>query len=168
MPPVTEGTYRKQVELKLPAEEFEIRGFFAKYNAYSNDQGGEGESFGWFLTLIGAIALIVGVTTLIFGPETIYYDRFAGPNLLQLIQMWPGPITTVGGVCLAFGSKLRFKFVMSPEDYLRENYQLVGADGQALGGQIDVRHIRSDTFQVVSNQPEAPSAPEPQRPKELS
>lgn len=35
--------------------------------------------------------------TLIFGPEIISYDRGVGPSLIQYVQMYPGPITTIGG-----------------------------------------------------------------------
>ncbi|AUI87585.1 hypothetical protein BS333_14305 [Vibrio azureus] len=49
-----------------------------------------------FLVCTSAVIGLVGVITLFLGPDTIYYDRNDGPTLLQLIQIFPGPIASVG------------------------------------------------------------------------
>lgn len=158
----TSGFEKRQITLKRAGEDFQVDGFSAKYKAYCDDQGGEGESFGWFLTLVGAIMLAVGVATLMFGPDTIYYDRFAGPSLLQYIQMWPGPITTVGSLCLVIGAKLRAKFCMKPEDYFLENYQLVSVEGEFISSGVDILYVQRDSFRSVVS-----STPQLEAPKEV-
>lgn len=44
--------------------------------------------------------IIIGGLTLIFGPETISYNIASGPTFIQLIQIYPGPIVSVGGFIL--------------------------------------------------------------------
>lgn len=48
------------------------------------------------LTAIGVAIGVVGVGFIIFGPETIYYNRVSGMTFIQILQAYPGPIASVG------------------------------------------------------------------------
>ncbi|MCQ4319020.1 hypothetical protein [Stutzerimonas stutzeri] len=58
---------------------------------------------GSVVACLGYIILAVGVLTLMFGPETIYYNRLHGMSFLQMIQAYPGPIITVGFLIASLG-----------------------------------------------------------------
>jgi len=58
---------------------------------------------GSMVACFGYVILAVGVLTLMFGPETIYYNRLHGMNFLQMIQAYPGPITTAGFLIATLG-----------------------------------------------------------------
>ncbi|WP_086481710.1 hypothetical protein [Oceanospirillum sanctuarii] len=55
------------------------------------------------LTVIGIIIGVIGGGFIIFGPETIYYNRYEGMNLLQMLQAYPGPIASVGFLLVTLG-----------------------------------------------------------------
>lgn len=82
--PITIDDLPAEVELQLPAAE---------------------KGMGWLVTGIGMVVIAVGVLTLLFGPETIYYNRATGMTFLQMIQAYPGPITTVGFL-IAYGGHM--------------------------------------------------------------
>lgn len=55
------------------------------------------------LSVIGIIIGIIGGGFIIFGPETIYYNRYEGMNFLQILQAYPGPIASVGFLLVSLG-----------------------------------------------------------------
>ncbi|CAH0533647.1 hypothetical protein VST7929_01518 [Vibrio stylophorae] len=52
-----------------------------------------------------AIALI-GFGFVLFGPETIYYNRLQGMSFIQYWQAYPGPIASVGMLIAVIGGKM--------------------------------------------------------------
>ena len=58
-----------------------------------------------FFFVVGGVILAVGVGFILFGPETIYYDRYEGMTFVQTLQAYPGPIATVGGIIMGLASK---------------------------------------------------------------
>lgn len=56
------------------------------------------------LNIIGIVIGVVGAGFIIFGPETIYYNRYSGMTLLQMMQAYPGPIASVGFLLVTLGS----------------------------------------------------------------
>ncbi|MGI3002781.1 hypothetical protein ACRTDJ_06800 [Shewanella algae] len=59
-----------------------------------------------FIAIIGYAILALGGLFIIFGPETIYYNRSEGMTFVQFLQAYPGPIATVGALIAALGSKM--------------------------------------------------------------
>lgn len=106
----------------------------------------------WLLVGVGFLLTAIGVITMIFGPETIRYNVMTGPTLFQYIQIYPGPIATIGGVCMAVGSKLGSKMIMTCESYLQTNYQLMAEDGQEVTNVVKVTHLGEDKFEIALNQ----------------
>ncbi|MNJ41617.1 hypothetical protein D3C77_365460 [compost metagenome] len=68
--------------------------------------------------------------------------------MLQYIQMYPGPITTVGGICIALGNSLRVSKPMSREVFLLAHYRFVKEDGSDCSNEIQVHHLADDNFIV--------------------
>ncbi|GAL07077.1 hypothetical protein JCM19237_3082 [Photobacterium aphoticum] len=58
-----------------------------------------------FFFVVGGVILAVGVGFIFFGPETIYYDRYEGMTFVQVLQAYPGPIATLGGLMMGLASK---------------------------------------------------------------
>lgn len=56
---------------------------------------------------VGWILFVVGFATMVFGPETIHYNRLTGMTFWQFIQAYPGPITSVGVLVLSMSSYLK-------------------------------------------------------------
>ncbi|PQJ71320.1 hypothetical protein BTO01_08535 [Vibrio jasicida] len=50
------------------------------------------------LAWIGIITAFIGLLTVFIGPDKIYYDRTSGPTFSQFVQLYPGPIASIGFV----------------------------------------------------------------------
>lgn len=144
----TEEKTKDRIELKSSAEDCHVVGFSNKYAAYLEGADGDAVYNGRLLMGIGFVIGAVGVATMIFGPSTITYDRLSGPTFFQYIQLYPGPITTVGCVCVAWARNLLSKGLMSRESYLQAHYLVIGADGRDVSSEIQVRHLSDDRFHV--------------------
>jgi len=141
-----------RITIKDSQSEYCVAGFVDAYQAYVNAEEGGAVYAYWMLVGVGFLVTAVGVITMIFGPETITYNRMTGPTLLQYIQIYPGPIATIGGVCMAVGSKLGSKMIMTCESYLQANYQLMAEDGQDVTNVVKVTHLGEDKFEIALNQ----------------
>ncbi|MCP3921152.1 MAG: hypothetical protein GY714_01065 [Desulfobacterales bacterium] len=49
---------------------------------------------------------VVGFLFIIFGPDKIYYNAGEGMTFIQMLQAYPGPIASVGGVLFFAGSQI--------------------------------------------------------------
>ncbi|MBA1199772.1 hypothetical protein G7011_21920 [Pseudomonas plecoglossicida] len=141
-----------RITIKDSQSEYCVAGFADAYQAYVNAEEGSAVYAYWMLVGVGFLVTAVGVITMIFGPETITYNRMTGPTLFQYIQIYPGPIATIGGVCMAVGSKLGSKMIMTCESYLQANYQLMAEDGQDVTNVVKVTHLGEDKFEIALNQ----------------
>lgn len=141
-----------RITIKDSQSEYCVAGFADAYQAYVNAEEGGAVYAYWMLVGVGFLVTAVGVITMIFGPETITYNRMTGPTLFQYIQIYPGPIATIGGVCMAVGSKLGSKMIMTCESYLQANYQLMAEDGQDVTNVVKVTHLGEDKFEIALNQ----------------
>lgn len=63
----------------------------------------EGSAGPGILTGIGIVIGVIGFGFIIFGPETIYYNRYEGMNFIQMLQAYPGPIASVGFLLVTLG-----------------------------------------------------------------
>ncbi len=63
----------------------------------------EGSAGPGILSVIGIIIGVIGGGFIIFGPETIYYNRYEGMNFIQMLQAYPGPIASVGFLLVTLG-----------------------------------------------------------------
>lgn len=73
------------------------------------------------LAVAGFILLATGILFIIFGPETIYYNTASGMTFVQVLQAYPGPIASVGGLFIGIANYgLR---VSSPETKLDKAIQ---------------------------------------------
>lgn len=142
----------RRITIKDSQSKYCVAGFADAYQAYVNAEEGGAVYAYWLLVGVGFLVTAVGVITMIFGPETITYNRMTGPTLFQYIQIYPGPIATIGGVCMAVGSKLGSKMIMTCESYLQANYQLMAEDGKDVTNVVKVTHLGEDKFEIELNQ----------------
>lgn len=61
---------------------------------------------GRILKLLGWIMVPVGGGFFLFGPDSIWVNSIHGPTLIQFLQLYGGPIATIGLVAYAAGSQL--------------------------------------------------------------
>jgi len=141
-----------RITIKDSQSEYCVAGFVDAYQAYVNAEEGGAVYAYWLLVGVGFLVTAIGVITMIFGPETITYNSMAGPTLFEYIQIYPGPIATIGSVCMAVGSKLGSKEIMTCESYLQVNYQLKSEDGQDVSNTVKITHLGEDKFEITLNQ----------------
>jgi len=58
------------------------------------------------IMLIGIVAIVVGAYFMMFGPNSIIYDRFEGMSYIQLMQAYPGPLASIGFAIIMLGKVL--------------------------------------------------------------
>ena len=148
----SDGNKTGRVDLKSSAEECHVAGFTDAYAAYLEGPGGDASHSGWVLMFIGLIITAVATATFMFGPDEIYYNRLTGMTLFQHIQMNPGPILTVGLLCLAGGNRLRTKGGITRESYLQAHFQFISDDGRDVSSEVHIRDLGNDNFYVLIEQ----------------
>jgi hypothetical protein len=131
---------------QLPRE-LEVPGFVEEYERHR--QANEGSPFATFMQLLGYGLLIVGVLTLIFGPDTVMVNRFSGPDFFQFVQLNPGPIITLGfllasGAALLDGKKQQ----LLPEAYLLTHYPFDARGELDEELQLQVGYLGNSRFQL--------------------
>lgn len=144
-----DGIRKQRVQLKSSVDDFRVEGFSNAYTAYRKAIAGDSAYTGWLLTIFGAGILLLGIATIIVGPKVIYYSRLSGPTLAEYIQLYPGPIATVGGLILTLGTTLRSRPVITPEAYLHDHYLIVSISGQDFGEQVAFQYLQGDEFRIV-------------------
>ncbi len=58
------------------------------------------------LMYAGVGIAVVGLLFIIFGPDKIYYNAGEGMTFIQMLQAYPGPIASVGGLLFFVGSQI--------------------------------------------------------------
>ncbi len=61
---------------------------------------------GYLFAIVGIAIGVIGGAFIMFGPSTITYNRYEGMTFFQMLQAYPGPVATVGGVILTIGSSV--------------------------------------------------------------
>ncbi|MFJ4155338.1 hypothetical protein ACIPZF_11080 [Pseudomonas sp. NPDC089752] len=144
----SEELVQKEIKLNASAQDYEIPGFSRDYAAYleSCDEGAG--FFGGLVMAIGAMIALLGLATVVFGPETITYSRLTGPTFIQYIQMYPGPIFSVGGILVASGTHIYAKRAVTREVFMLSRYKLITGDGEDVSGKVQLRYLEGDNFNI--------------------
>ena len=98
-----EDKQKIDIQLNSIPGDYCVEGLEDAYATYLEGEAGDKAYKGWVVWSIGMIVAAVGVVTLIFGPETITYDRGIGSSLIQYVQIYPGSITTIGNFIVVAG-----------------------------------------------------------------
>ena len=150
----TEGLVASTIQLKPHKSDYKVERFSEKYANYKHDLGTKIFLF-WFLIVIGGIITLVGVLTLLFGPSVVRYS-LAGPTFFELIQLYPGPIASVGMLLLGIAPRID-RTELAPELYLLNTYELVLPDGVELSDtKITPEYLGGDNF-LITIEPLPPS-----------
>ncbi|QKE62278.1 hypothetical protein HNE05_02505 [Aquipseudomonas campi] len=128
----------------LPLQ-LEVPGFETFYEEHR--LANEDSSLATILSFIGYGVLIVGVLTLIFGPESVMVSTFSGPDFFQMIQLYPGPIASVGflivsGAALLNGQKEQ----LTPEAYLLNHYPIEPQGELPQGQKLQIGYLGDSRF----------------------
>ncbi|WP_068829835.1 hypothetical protein [Pseudomonas sp. BMS12] len=124
-----------------------VPGFAEEYEQHR--QSNESSSAASFFKLLGYGVLIVGVLTLFFGPDTVMVNRLSGPDFFQFVQLYPGPISTVGFLIVSGASLMDAqKLQLMPEAYLLAHYPLEPQGELGEGLQLQVAYLGDSRFQL--------------------
>nr|WP_314477820.1 hypothetical protein [uncultured Pseudomonas sp.] len=143
------GTEQMELKLEASAGDYHVSGFSEKYATYLKGRDRGAEYSGGFVMAIGIVIALVGFVTLVLGPEKITYSIVAGPTLLQYLQMYPGPIFSVGGVLFAVGKHLHASGAVSQEAFLLSCYKFIAPDGTYVTGEVKPRYLGDDNFSIT-------------------
>lgn len=144
------GTEQLEIRLKASVGDYHVSGFSEDYAEYLKGCGRGAEYSGGFMMVIGFVIALLGFGALVLGPETITYNRMTGPTLLQYLQMYPGPIFSVGGVLFALGTHLYARRAVSREVFLLSCYKLIARDGKNVTGEVKLRYLGGDNFTITN------------------
>lgn len=145
---------KTEVRLDNPSGDYEIAGFAEEYVAYIDYIVGPAAPaglFGWALKGIGGLVFIVGVFTIMLGPSSVMVSTFSEPTFFQLIQLYPGPVATVGSLIIAAGVWVEREGkdeLLSPEEYLRRYYCFVGPDDCDPAMEVSIEYINGEHFHI--------------------
>ncbi|MGY3299214.1 hypothetical protein ACVWY1_003681 [Pseudomonas sp. TE6288] len=98
-----EDKQKIDIQLNSIPGDYCVEGLEDAYATYLEGEAGDKAYKGWVVWSIGMIVAALGVVTLIFGPETITYDRGIGPSLIKYVQIYLGSITTIGNFIVVVG-----------------------------------------------------------------
>ncbi|MWV17813.1 hypothetical protein F3I16_17365 [Pseudomonas sp. L-22-4S-12] len=133
------------IDLGALPQQLEVPGFATFYEEHR--QANEGSPLATILTFIGYGVLIVGVLTLIFGPESVMVNTFSGPDFFQMIQLYPGPIASLGFLIVSAATLLNGqKQLLTPEAYLLNHYPLEPLGELAEGQRLQVGYLGDSRF----------------------
>jgi hypothetical protein len=123
--------------------------------------------------VLSALFILVGAGFIIFGPNSVWVNRYEGPTFLQFLQLYPGPIVTVGFALAYLGQYLNHQAyahiqLQQPFEFLLANYTLLPQQAQgaaetvATDAKLDVKHLTltyngNDQFEI--SRPEAQAEP---------
>lgn len=140
-----------QIDLRSDAQAYSVSGFSEMYADHLEGPAGDPVFYGRVLIVIGFAVSALGIGIKLWGPEVIYYDVFSGPHLIQYIQANSGLVAMAGGLLMAWGGKQRNEGIIYPEDFLLSRYKFVTEDGRDVSGEVSVRHLEGDNFNVSLN-----------------
>lgn len=120
---------------------------------YFDSIKGEAEPF-WYLNIIGCAIIGTGIISMIFGPSSIMVNKSVGLSFLQFIQLYPGPIVTVGFILSTISAALNGSSnnrLCSPEEYF-ENHVDWFIDGHpSAATSWRVKFLGDDVFEVYAD-----------------
>lgn len=143
------GIERLEIRLTASAGDYHVSGFSEDYADYVNGCDGNAIYSGGLMMVMGLVIALLGFGALVLGPETITYNRVTGPTWLQYLQMYPGPIFSVGGVLFALGTHLYARRAVSWEVFLLSCYNLIAPDGKDVTGEVELRYLGGDNFTIT-------------------
>jgi hypothetical protein len=139
---------QQAVRLTALAGDYRIPGFRDAYATYLEScEKGAGYA-GGFLLLVGVPLALLAIGTALFGPSTVYYPTASGPSLFQYIQIYPGPIMTLGGALCTAGAALYSRRAVGPSAFFRNTYELVAPDGQVMTDKARIHYLKGDDFRI--------------------
>ncbi|CAM3345252.1 hypothetical protein BZK31_08875 [Pseudomonas floridensis] len=147
---------RPKIVVREVPGEFVVDDFMDRYSDYldaaisgQNDAG----SFPLrFLSICGFALFGVGFLTILLGPETVQYSRATGPTFFQYLQLYPGPIASLGLLIAHFGSYIAARgntVLQTPEQFLSAHYELEFPGGSKGPRLFSTVHIDSGTFKAL-------------------
>lgn len=146
---------RKVAVGNLPCD-FHVDGFEGEYAMYLERRNYTPESTGtilcYGLLIVGGLFMaLVGALTILFGPDTVSYSRLTGPTLMQLVQLYPGPLFTLGALMVGVGnylSNLNGEPPLPPEGYLLTFYEMQFSDMPDDPAQVSLVYLDGDAFHI--------------------
>ncbi|MDO7929173.1 hypothetical protein Q6A51_20515 [Pseudomonas sp. KFB-139] len=145
---------KKVVVDTLPCE-LVVAGFAEEYAQYLEHYKNTGQnplSLPFLLLGISAwLMILVGFFTIVFGPEVISYDSQTGPTFGQIIQIYPGPIVSVGVLLLTIGKFFDSDSsgaLLTPELFLLAFYELQLPEGPENLAEVSIAHVDGALFQI--------------------
>lgn len=128
----------------LPLQ-LEVPGFGTFYEEHR--LANEDSPLATILSFIGYGVLIVGVLSLIFGPESVMVNTFSGPDFFQMIQLYPGPIATLGFLVVSAATLLNGqKQQLTPEAYLLNHYPIEPQGELPQGQKLQIGYLGDSRF----------------------
>ncbi|KPX42782.1 hypothetical protein RA263_04445 [Pseudomonas syringae pv. tagetis] len=133
--------------------EVAVPGFIKEYSAYLSAEK-KTDSAPVILTLlrlIGLLLLVVGGVFIIFGPGTVRINYLTGLTFLQFLQLYPGPIASVGVLVYGISNFLRSSGIeeqMIPEQFLTANYCLKLPEGIDDDKPLAITYVGNEVFRI--------------------
>lgn len=143
----TEGISTNEIQLTSSADDYQVPGF-SDFYAEHLQTSIEGAIYFRLLSFVGLAIMAVGFLTIIFGPSTITYSTFSGPTFTQWVQMYPGPIATVGGLISLCGKALYAKRTLPPEVVVRSLFRFIAPGGEDVTEVANIHYLGGDDFTV--------------------
>lgn len=133
------------IELGALPLQLEVPGFATFYEEHR--QASENSPLATLLSFVGYGVLILGVLTLIFGPDSVMVNTFSGPDFFQMIQLYPGPIASLGFLMVSAATLLNGqKELLTPEAYLLNHYPLEPQGELPEGQHLQVGYLGDSRF----------------------
>ncbi|RMR60996.1 MULTISPECIES: hypothetical protein [Pseudomonas] len=136
---------------KVPCE-LVVAGFVNEYSQYlEQERGVERTSRStcyMLLRVTSWLMILVGVFTIMFGPETLSYSSQTGPTFLQLIQIYPGAIVSIGALLFViskFFDCTHSGTPLTPERFLLVFYELQLPEEPG----ISIAYVQGSRFQIT-------------------
>lgn len=145
--------YSRKLQLAALPGKYEVTDFSKKYTEYV-EEAADQEKFcrdiATWLMLLGGLIFAVGALALLFGPSRVYITH-GGLTLLQFIQLYPGPIVSVGALILGVsqwvGGRSNESY-MGPELYLFHSWRLIFPDGTECDEKLAVHWLEGEFFEI--------------------
>lgn len=142
-----EGISTNEIQLTSSDDVYQMPGFSERYAEHLQTSV-EGAIYFRILSYVGLAIMAVGLVTMIFGPSTITYSTFNGPTFLQYVQMYPGPIATVGGLVQVCSNALYAKRSLPAEVFARSLFRFIGPAGDDVTELANICYLGGDDFNV--------------------
>ncbi|MFK0314060.1 hypothetical protein ACIQUF_22880 [Pseudomonas sp. NPDC090233] len=137
----------REVKLQPGREGYQVIGFSKAYETYSEVCADKRFGAG-LLIVIGLAISALGIGIWIFGPSTIYYNRYSGMTFVQHMQAAPHLVIMIGTFCLALAGRVRGGDQLNRELFLLAHCKIVDNDGNDVREQVDILHVEGDGFSI--------------------